>query len=191
MTAASAARSQLLKRKLRPALEPVLDTIASLTERIRGYDRELEAISRDLYPETALLRQAQGVGPVTALSFVLILDDPSRFRSSRAVGAYAGLAPGERSSGDSDPQQRISKRGDEMLRRLMVQSAHHILGPFGRDSDLKRHGEKLAARGGKSAKKRAVVAVARKLSVQQHRLWIAGEAYEPLHNARRAGGLAV
>ncbi len=180
-----------LPEPLRPALEPILDTIASLTERIRGYDRELEALSRDLYPETALLRQVQGVGPVTALSFVLILDDPSRFRTSRAVGAYAGLAPGERSSGESDPQQRITKRGDEMLRRLLVQSAHHILGPFGRDSDLRRHGLKIAGRGGKNAKKRAVVAVARKLSVLLHRLWLGGEEYEPLYNARRAGGMAA
>jgi transposase len=180
-----------LPEALRPALEPVLDAIASLTERIRHYDRELEALSRELYPETALLRQVQGVGPVTALSFVLILGDPSRFRTSRAVGAYAGLAPGERSSGDSAPQQRISKRGDEVLRRLMVQSAHHILGPFGRDSDLRRHGLKIAERGGKNAKKRAVVAVARKLSVLLHRLWLTGEEYEPLYNARRAGGLAA
>lgn len=180
-----------LPEPLRPALEPVLDTIASLTERIRGYDRELEALSRELYPETTLLRQVQGVGPVTALAFVLILEDPSRFRSSRAVGAYAGLAPGERSSGDSDPQQRISKKGDEMLRRLMVQSAHHILGPFGRDSDLRRHGLKIAERGGKNAKKRAVVAVARKLAVLLHRLWLTGEEYEPLYNARRAGGMVA
>lgn len=171
---------------LAPAIHPILETVASLTARVRGYDRELEALSRELYPETMLLRQVQGVGLLTALAFVLILEDPARFETSRAVGAYAGLTPGQDQSGDSDPQQRISGRGDEMLRRLLVQSAHYVLGPFASDSDLRRHGEKIAGRGGKNAKKRAVVAVARKLSVLLHRLWVTGEVYDPLRNARRA-----
>jgi transposase len=97
--------------------------------------------------------------------------------------------PGKDQSGDRDPGKPISGEGDEMLRRLLVGSAHYILGPFGPDSDLRRHGEKIAARGGKNAKKRAVVAVARKLSVLLHRLWITGEAYEPLRNARLSGAL--
>jgi transposase len=131
------------------------------------------------------LRQVPGVGgTLTALTFVLTTEDPVRFSDSRAVGAYLGFVPGRDQSGDSDPQQRISKRGDGMLRRLLVGSAHYLLGPFGKDSDLRRHGEKLAARGGgKSAKKRAVVAVARKLSVLLHRLWMTGETYDPLRNA--------
>src|SRR3712207_104614 len=115
---------------------------------------------------------------------VLSVEDPERFDDSRTVGAYLGLVPEKDQSGDSDPQRRISKRGDRMLRRLLVGSAHYLLGPFGEDSDLRRHGEKLAARGGKNAKKRAVVAVARKLSVLLHHLWMTGEAYEPLRNAR-------
>lgn len=119
---------------------------------------------------------------MTALTFVLTLEDPRRFRQSRAVGAYLGLVPGNDQSGDSDPQKRIS--GDEMLRRLLVGSAQHILGPFGPDSDLRRHGEKIAQRGGKNAKKRAIVAVARKLAVLLHHLWISGEVHEPLYNAR-------
>jgi transposase len=176
---------------LTPALDPIFETIASLTERIRGYDRELEALSRELYPQTALLRQVGGIGPLTALAFVLVLEDPSRFGTSRSVGAYLGLAPGQRQSGDSDPQERISKRGDELLRKLLVQGAHYLLGPFARDSDLRRHGLKIAERGGKNAKRRAVVAVARKLSVLLHRLWITGEAYEPLYNARRAGAASA
>jgi transposase len=170
---------------LAPALEPLLETIASLTERIRSYDRQLEVLSRELYPETALLRQVGGVGPLTALAFVLVLEDPCRFGTSRSVGAYLGLVPGQRQSGQSDPQERISKRGDELLRKLLVQGAHYLLGPFAADSDLRRHGLKIAERGGKNAKRRAVVAVARKLSVLLHRLWITGEAYEPLYNARR------
>ena len=128
---------------------------------------------------------------MTALSFVLVLEDPSRFKKSRAVGAYLGLVPGEDQSGDSNPQQRISKEGDEMLRRLLVGSAQYILGPFAPDSDLRRHGLKIAERGGKNAKKRAVVAVARKLSVLLHRLWVTGELYEPLYNARHSGGEAA
>jgi transposase len=141
----------------------------------------------ELHPETALLRQVGGVGPITALAFVLVLEDPSRFGTSRSVGAYLGLAPGQHQSGESDPQQRISKRGDELLRKLLVQGAHYLLGPFANDSDLRRHGLKIAERGGKNVKRRAVVAVARKLSVLLHRLWVTGEAYEPLRNARRAG----
>jgi transposase len=161
-----------------------LETIASLTERIKDYERKLEALAEERYPETKLLRQVRGVGTLTALAFVLTLEDPKRFRKSRAVGAYLGLAPAKKQSGERDPQQRISKEGDEMLRRLLVGSAHYILGPFGEDSDLRRHGEKIAQHGGKSAKKRAVVAVARKLSVLLHHLWISGEAYEPLYNAQ-------
>jgi transposase len=167
------------------ALEPVLEQIGSLTERIREYERQLETISKESYPETDLLRQVEGIGPLTALTFVLTLEDPYRFERSRSVGAYLGLVPATDQSGDRDPQRRISKEGDEMLRKLLVGSAHYILGPFGSDSDLRRHGEKIASRGGKNAKKRAVVAVARKLSVLLHRLWISGEVYDPLYNANR------
>jgi transposase len=127
---------------LLPALEPLLEQIASLTERIRDYDRRLVAISEDHYPETDLLRQVEGIGPLTALCFVLTLEDPYRFEKSRSVGAYLGLVPATDRSGDRDPQKRISKEGDEMLRKLLVGSAHYVLGPFGSDSDLRRHGEK-------------------------------------------------
>jgi transposase len=171
---------------LMPALGPILEQIGSLTQRIRDYERQLEAISKEHYPqETDLLRQVEGIGPLTALTFVLTLEDPYRFEKSRSVGAYLGLVPATDQSGDRDPQRRISKEGDEMLRKLLVGSAHYILGPFGKDSDLRRHGEKIASRGGKNAKKRAVVAVARKLSVLLHRLWVTGEIYEPLYNMHR------
>ena len=176
---------------LKPALEPILETITSLTASIREYDRQLEALSREVYPETTLLRQVGGVGPITALAFVLVIEDPRRFETSRAVGAYAGLVPAKHQSGDSDPQKRISRRGDEMLRRLLVGSAQYITGPFAQDTDLRRHGLRIAERGGRNAKKRGVVAVARKLSVLLHRLWITGEAYEPLYNAERHGERAA
>jgi transposase len=173
------------------ALGPILEQIASLTERIREYDRQLESISRERYPETGLLRQVEGVGPLTALTFVLTLEDPYRFEKSRSVGAYLGLVPATARSGDRDPQKRISKEGDEMLRRLLVSGAHYILGPFGSDSDLRRHGEKIASRGAKNSKKRAVVAVARKLAVLLHSLWMSAEVYEPLRNAHSCGGQAA
>ena len=159
-----------LPQELAPALGPVLKTIASLSERIREYDRMLEDVANELYPETKLLRQIHGVGALTALAFVLTLEDPSRFAKSRQVGPYLGLVPATDQSGKSDPQKRISKHGNELTRKLLVNCAHYVLGPFGEDSDLRRHGEKIAGRGGKNAKKRAVVAVARKLSVLLHRL---------------------
>jgi transposase len=177
--------SEHIPEALWPALGPILEQIGSLTERIREYERQLETICQEHYPETELLRQVEGIGPLTALTFVLTLEDPYRFEKSRSVGAYLGLVPATDRSGDRDPQKRISKEGDEMLRKLLVSSAHYILGPFGSDSDLRRHGEKIASRGGKNAKKRAVVATARKLCVLLHRLWVSGEVYDPLYNAHR------
>jgi transposase len=171
---------------LKPALDRILETIAGLDDQIRQYDREIAALSAARYPETQLLRQVGGVGPLTSAAYVLTLEDPARFRKSRTVGAYLGLAPGRKSSGDSEPQRRITKQGDHYLRRLLVQSKQYLLGPFRPDCDLRRYGERLAARGGKSAKKRAVVAVARKLAVLLHRLWRNGEVYEPLYQASRS-----
>ena len=171
---------------LRPALGPILEQIGSLTESIRQYDRKVETACEELYPETELLRQVEGIGPLTALTFVLTLEDPYRFQKSRSVGAYLGLVPARDQSGDRDPQRRISKEGDELLRKLLVSCAHYILGPFGSDSDLRRHGQKIASRGAKNSKKRAVVAVARKLAVVLHSLWVSGEIYEPLRNTHRS-----
>jgi transposase len=180
-----------IPQELAQALEPVLATIASLTERIKDYDRKLESMAEEVYPETGLLRQVRGVGSLTALAFVLTLEDSERFARSRDVGAYLGLVPESDRSGDSDPEKNISKHGNTMMRKLLVGSAHYILGPFGEDCDLRRHGEKIASRGGKNAKKRAVVAVARKLSVLLHHLWSSAEVYDPLYNASRSGGGAA
>ena len=169
--------------ELVPALGAILATIDEVSRAIRTYDRRVAELGTASYPETAVLRQVPGVGPVTALCYVLTLEDPARFPRSRAVGSYLGLRPKQDDSGDSVPQLRITKAGDQMLRRLLVGSAHYILGPFGPDCDLRRWGLRLAARGGKNAKKRAVVAVARKLAVLLHRLWSTGAAYEPLRRA--------
>jgi transposase len=167
---------------LEAALRPVLSTITQLSEQIHELDHRIEQIARKQYPETDVLRQVPGVGSLTALCYVLTLEDPSRFPTSRDVGAYVGLVPKQRSSGQRDPQLGITRAGDRMLRRLLVQAAHYTLGPFGPDTDLRRFGEKLAARGGKNAKKRAIVAVARKLAVLLHSLWITGEVYEALRH---------
>ena len=175
-----------LSMGLREALKPLLQEVESLNERIQEYDQRIEKMAKETYPETALLKQVKGVGDLIATAYVLTIEDPHRFRKSRDAGCFVGLQPGRRNSGESEPQMRISKEGDEYLRTLLVQGAHYILGPFGRDSDLRRWGQKLSARGGKNAKKRAVVAVARKLAVLLHRLWVSGEAYEPLRNSQKA-----
>lgn len=172
-----------LPSELAPALTPILETIGELSRRIRRYDKQIEALADDRYPETALLRQVVGVGPITALCYVLTIEDPARFPRSRAVGAYLGLVPRRSESGEAEPQLGITKAGNRTLRSLLVGAAHYILGPFGPDCDLRRWGLRLAERGGANAKKRAVVAVARKLAVLLHHLWITGEVYEPLHNA--------
>ena len=180
-----------LSAGLREALQPLLREVESLNEGIQEYDRRIEKMAKETYPETALLKQVKGVGDIIATAYVLTVEDPHRFRKSRDAGCFVGLQPGRRNSGDSEPQMRISKEGDEYLRTLLVQGAHYILGRFGEDSDLRRWGLKLAARGGKNGKKRAVVAVARKLAVLLHRLWVSGEAYEPLRNSQKAMTLAA
>jgi transposase len=164
---------------LQAALLPLLDTIMQMTVQLKELTRQLEKISQS-YPETRLLRQVKGVGLLTSLGMVLVLEDPGRFRKSRQVGAYLGLTTRQHASGDSDPQLHITKAGDEFLRRLLVQSAHYVLGPFGPDTDLRRWGLKLAGQGNKIRRRKAIIAVARKLAVLLHRLWSTGEVYEPL-----------
>ena len=178
-------KAEGLSPELEAALEPLLAAIESLSERIREYNQRIEALAEQSYAQVALLKQVKGVGTLIALTFLLTLEDPHRFRKSRDVGCYLGLQPGRRNSGQSEPQMHISKEGDPYLRTLLVQGAQHILGPFGIDCDLRRWGLKLAERGGKSGKKRAIVATARKLAVLLHHLWVSGEVYEPLHNSNR------
>lgn len=172
-----------LPEALRPALDPLLEVIARLTADIRRYDDAVKKLAKTQFPSTERLTQVQGVGALTALAYVLVIDDPARFARSDGVPAYLGLVPRQRDSGDSTPQMRITKSGNAFARRLLVGSAHYILGHWGQDSDLRRWGLKLCERGGKSGKKRAVVAVARKLAVLLHRLWLSGEDYEPLRNS--------
>jgi transposase len=177
-------KAEGLSPELQSALCPLLTALESLSEQIREYNERIEGLAEESYPQVQLLKQVKGVGTLIALTFLLTLEDPHRFRKSRDVGCYLGLQPGRRNSGQSEPQMHISKEGDPYLRTLLVQGAQHILGPFGPDCDLRRWGLKLAERGGKSGKKRAVVATARKLAVLLHHLWVGGEVYEPLHNSR-------
>jgi len=171
----------LLPKSLLPALKPLVDTISDITIRIRKLDKQIEGLILDLYPEAQLLQQVQGVGPVTALAFILTIEDPRRFSKSRMVGPYLGLTPRRDQSGDTDKQLPITKAGNIYLRKLLVGCAHYIIGPFGPDSNLRRHGMAIAARGGTNARKRAAVAVARKLSILLHRLWVSNQVYDPLY----------
>lgn len=177
---------------VRQALEPLLKQVESVSEQIRNLDEQLARIASTHYAaETIKLQRVKGVGPVIALTFVLTLEKAERFSSSRAVGCYLGLRPKQRQSGQSNPQLGISKEGDNYLRALLVQGAHCILGPHGEDCDLRRWGMKLCGTGGQRARKRAVVAVARKLAALLHRLWISQEPYDPFYNAKRAQRLGV
>lgn len=171
-----------------PGLPTLVAAVDELTRRIGQLDQEIERVCRERYPATATLRQVAGVGPITALAFVVTVEDPRRFARSRAVGAYFGLRPKKRQSGAHDPELGISKAGDAFVRRMLVQAAQYILGHYGPDTALRRCGERLRARGGRAARKKAVVAVARKLAVLLHRLWVTGERYEPLRAVPAAAG---
>jgi len=175
---------ELIPATLRAAVDPILEMIGRFSACVRAFGKTLAEVAEQHYPEVQHLQQVDGVGPVISVAFVLSVEDPKRFSSSRRVGSWLGLCPRSQASGDSNPQLRISKAGDGRLRRLLVQGAQQLLGPFGADCDLRRYGLKLAARGGKAAKKRAAIAVARKLAVLLHRLWVSGANYEPLRNAK-------
>jgi transposase len=171
----------LIPSELKQAMGPLLKSIRALSEQIDRCDEQIARLADKKYPETRLLRQVQGIGPLISLTYVLTLDDPYRFAKSRTVGNYLGLSPRQRESGGSSPQLGITKAGNGHLRWLLVQAAQYIMGPLAPDSRLRRWGLELAGRGGKNAKKRAVVAVARKLAVLLHRLWVTAEIYQPLY----------
>jgi transposase len=179
---------QALPEGLRKAFAGLFGAILALTEQISDYDEMIEATASERYPQTARLKEVSGVGTLTALSFMLTIDQARRFERSRDVGGYLGLRPRQQQSGERNPQLGITKAGDRYLRKLLVQSAHCVLRKYGPDTALKRWGLKLCERGGKNAKKRAIVAVARKLAVLLHRLWVSGEHYAafPVMQAKAA-----
>jgi len=181
-----------VRASIPPALQavavPLLRQIALLNTQISAMDQQIEKLAA-VYPEIGVLRTAPGVGPVVAAAYVLTLDSPDA-ASNRSAGAFLGLRPGQSQSGESDPQRRISKAGDSYLRSLLVQSAQYILGRFGPDSALRRWGLKLAASGGQRGKKRAIVAVARKLAVMLHSMWRSGERFQPFPQPATTATLA-
>ncbi len=167
---------EILPAELLAALGPVLRVLAELNEQIAAHDRQVEQLAAS-YSEVARFREVEGVGVITAVAYRLTIEEPRRFKKSRLVPAFLGLVPGKDQSGDSDPQRHITKTGDGLLRKLLVQCAHRLLGPFGDDCDLRRWGLRLAERGGANGRKRAIVAVARKLAVVLHAIWLSGEHF--------------
>jgi len=163
---------------LEPALTGLLEVLHEITAQIEDYDAKIEALAVERYPETRWLKQAPGVGTLTALTFLLTVGEPGRFEHSRDVGPFLGLVPRRRQSGEQDPHLRISKCGDGYLRKLLVQCAHVVMGRFGPDCALRRWALDHA-RQSRTAKKRTVVAVARKLAVLLHRLWSRQEVFQP------------
>ncbi len=186
----TAKRAEQIPEAIRGPVAPLLEMVDQLNERIRNYDEMEEHIARTRYPQYWLLDQVDGVGVHTALSYMLTIGDPGRFERSRLVGCFLGMRPKRQESGEQQPQLGITKGGDAYLRKTLVNCAQYILGPHGADSDLRRFGLRICERGGKNAKKRAVVAVARKLAVLLHRLWVTGEVYEPLRNDPEATAAA-
>ncbi len=180
-TEGSAEVVAVLPRGLVQALGPVLEQIAEMTKKIKHYDRLIRRLTETEYPETQALIKVYGVGQLTALTYVLTLGSKERFQRSRDVGCYLGLRPKRSQSGDRDPQLGITKAGNIYLRTLLVECANHVLGPHGRDSTLRQWGLHLASRGGKQSRNRAIVAVARKLAVLLHRIWITQEPYIPFY----------
>ena len=163
------------------ALAPVLDQIAQMTIKIKEFDRQIQRLTETEYKETQALMTVHGVGRITALTFVLTLGNKERFQRSRDAGCYLGLRPKRSQSGDRDPQLGITKAGNAYLRSLLMECANHLLRPHGRDSSLRQWGLRLASRGGKQARNKAAVAVARKLAVLLHRLWVSQESYVPFY----------
>ncbi len=172
----------LLPAELALALGPIYRTLEGLDKQVKELESSIERTAKR-YPDVEVLSQPNGVGTLTAMAFLLTVEDKTRFKNSRMAGAFFGLRPRRDQSGAMDKQLRITKAGDPFVRRLLVNCANYILGPFGQDCDLRRWGLALATRGGKNARKRSKVAIARKLAVLMHRLWVTGEVYKPLRQA--------
>ncbi len=166
---------------VRAVTKPLFAMLRELAKKIGGYDKMIaDGVKRLRGEDAALLDTITGVGPVTTAAFLAAVGDVSTFGSARDAGPYFGLVPRQDQSGETDKQLRITKEGNEIVRRLLVTAANYIMGPFGKDSDLRRHGMRIAERGGKNAKKRAKVAVARKLAVVMLAVLKSRTAYRPL-----------
>src|ERR1039458_3493630 len=179
-----------LSEAVQDAIRPLLTSVEAINQQIGVYDQKIEGIAKK-YPEMKLLKQVHGVGTLIALTYLLTIEDAGRFAHSRDVGPYLGLTPKQRDSGESQPELGISKAGDKLLRSLLVQGAHCILRKRAPESDLRTWGLGKMGKGGKRAKKRAIVAVARKLAVLLHHLWATGEVYDPQYNRKAAEAAAA
>jgi transposase len=164
------------------ATEPLFDIVEACTTAVKRYDDQLEGLARTREDARRLLA-VPGVGPVTALAFVCVIGDPKRFARVRDVGAYIGLVPRTDQSGIQDPALGISKAGNKLLRRSLLQCAHYITGPFGKPSALRTWAEEFVARHGDRARKRARIAVARKLAVQLLAAWRSETAWKAFPGA--------
>jgi transposase len=161
---------------------PLVATALELDEKVQALDVEVVAVGQ-LFPVVERLQQVPGVGPLVALAYVLCIEDSARFSSSRDIASFLGLRPRMRESAERSRFGSITRHGDAEMRRLLIQAAHGCLRSR-QDSDLKRWAEQLAGRIGK---KKAIVALARKLAVVLHHLWVSGEDY----HARRAEMIAA
>jgi len=159
--------------------KPMLRHLKGLATTIKRYDAMLEKYAQAHFKEEVeLLRTIPSVGPITSCAFVAHVADPKRFGSARDAGAYFGLTPGQDQSGDKDAPKRITKAGSTLMRHLLVTAANYILRASSPDTALKRHGERICARGGKVARRKAKTAVARKLAVVMLAMLKSGKAYD-------------
>lgn len=172
-----------LGAEVQKIVEPLLKSVEAISQQIEVYDEKIAEIAQR-YPEVELLTQVYGVGTLIGLTYILTIEDAERFQHSRDVGAFLGIQPKQRESGDSQPELGISKTGDRLLRSYLVQAAHCMLRQGAPDSDLRAWGLGKMGAGGKRAKRRALVGMARKLAVLLHRLWVMGEVYDPLYNRK-------
>jgi len=179
-----------LSEGARAVIGPLLKAVEALSEQLGKYEEQIDGMAKR-YPEVKVLQQVYGVGPLIAMTYVLTLEDAGRFAHSREVGPYLGLTPKQRDSGDSQPELGISKAGDGLLRSLLVQGAHCMLRKKAPESDLRAWGLGKMGSGGKRAKKRAIVAVARRLAVLLHHLWATGEVYDPQYNRKAVEAAAA
>jgi transposase len=177
---------EVLPSALEGSVGKLAEQIESLTKQLEAMKAEIQTVAAERYPETMRLQAVNGVGPITALTYVLTIEDPGRFKKSRDVGSFLGLRPRQSQSGKRDPQLRITKAGNSRVRSLLVECAHRLIRKNSPDSMLKRWGLRLCERGGKNSRKRAGVAVARKVGVLLHRLWITGTKYDPLFGCPQA-----
>ena len=176
---------EVIPKEYHFGLLEMIDMVAKLSEKINIYDSKVKILCDKEFPETKIFSKITGVGPITSLAFILTIEDPGHFRKSRDIGPFLGLTPKRDQSGEIDKQLGITKAGNELLRRSLVQCAQYILGHFGPDCDLRRFGDKIASRGGSAAKKKAIIAVARKLGVLMHQLWATGAEYDPFYNTNK------